>query len=360
MAFNAKFSEELSKVLFLELSKENVKKLFNMDIDNSIYVPVRTYNIIDKVKFGEDLAKIPMSFFIEGMYYVLGADPSFRFSNEYVRILSTINDSDIFIKGKIGECVKSKKYNDAYIMLKGLAQIEETKDVYDKMIVLLETLRAQYSEYKNEELEIIETAEKRYNDYALPYLYECIIRKEENDYDKALFCINNYIAKGGKQTPEVTELKDSLKLVSDYEKGKEILNDDPTEALKLLIPLTNEFGNDATLYYYIAVAYRMLENYEKAIYYLNESMNIDSNIVEVVNEMGINYACIGDYDTAIVYLRKAFEVTKSVEICTNLIMCYVNKNDLKNAKIHLELAKKLNSEDEVVKEIDQYFLKNKI
>lgn len=360
MTLNARFSEKLSKLLFLEVSRENIQNIFKVNINNNIYIPVMSYNIVNKVKFGEDLNKIPLSFFIEGMYYVLGADDEFKFSNEYINILSNIEDSDIFIKGKIGKCVKDKDYENAYIMLKGLSKIEDTKDIYDKIIVILESLRSKDSEYKNEELEIIEMVKNKYPDYALPYFYECIIRREENDYDKAFFCINSYIAKGGEQTAEVIELKDSLKLISDYEKGKEILNDDPTGALKLLIPLINEFGNDATLYYYIAVAYRMLENYEKAIYYLNESVDIDNNIVEVVNELGINYACIGDYDTAIAYLRKAFEVTKSVEVCTNLIMCYVNNNDIKNAKAHLEIAKKLNSQDEVVKEIEQYFSSNGI
>ncbi|WP_123054319.1 tetratricopeptide repeat protein [Clostridium sp. JN-1] len=360
MTLNARFADKLSKLLFLEISKENIEHIFKVKVGNNIYIPVRPYNIVNKVKFGEDLKKIPISFFIEGMYYVLGADDKFKFSNEYINILSNIESSNIFIKGKIGKCVKDENYEDAYIMLKGLSKIEDTKDIYDKILVILESLRSKDSEYKNEELKIIETIKNKYPDYALPYLYECIIRREENDYDKAFFCINDYIAKGGEQTAEVIELKDSLKLIIDYEKGKEILNDDPTGALKLLIPLIDEFGNDATLYYYIAVAYRMLENYEKAIYYLNESVNIDNNIVEVVNELGINYACIGDYDTAVAYLRKAFEVTKSIEICTNLIMCYVNNNDIKNAKAHLEIAKKLNPKDEVVKQMEQYFLNNGI
>ena len=33
-------------------------------------------------------------------------------------------------------------------------------------------------------------------------------------------------------------------------------------------------------------------------------------------------------------------------------MCYLNINDLENAKLHLEIAKNLNSEDEIVKQLD--------
>ena len=71
---------------------------------------------------------------------------------------------------------------------------------------------------------------------------------------------------------------------------------------------------------------------KKAIYYLNDSLAISSDYVEVINELGINYACLGEYETAIKYFRTAFEVTKSIEICTNLIMCYLNIGDNKQAK----------------------------
>ncbi len=113
----------------------------------------------------------------------------------------------------------------------------------------------------------------------------------------------------------------------------------------------DELGNTVEIYYYIAIAYRVLENNEKAIYYLNEAQAINSDDVAVVNELGINFACIGDYQNAIRYFRAAFEVTKEVDICTNLIMCYLNLGDIEQAKIHLELAEKINPEDEILKEI---------
>ena len=33
-------------------------------------------------------------------------------------------------------------------------------------------------------------------------------------------------------------------------------------------------------------------------------------------------------------------------------MCYLNLNDLENAKLHLDIAKNLNPEDEIVKQLD--------
>ncbi len=352
MDMKSRFAEKLTKILFLEIKKEYVKRVFNTEIKEDIYIPVKSSNIVDKIKAQDNMENIPVSFFIEGMFYVMGADVQFRFNENYKGILPNIKDGNKFIKGKIAENIKSKNYEDAYILLKGLSKVETSREIQDKLLIVVDKLRKLDKAYTNEELEVIEVA-KRDENYSLPYFYEALIMKEQEDYDKALFCINNYIAKGGAESIEVTEFKESLKLIINYEKGKELLYEVPEEALALLLPLTDQFGNDAVLYYYIGVAYRVLENYEKSIYYLNESVSIDSNIVEVINELGINYASLGDYETAIAYLRKAFEVTKSIEICTNLIMCYLNNRDMKNAKLHLEIAKNLDPKDEIVIQLSE-------
>lgn len=358
MDVKAYFASKLSKVLFLEIKKKNIKKLFNLEVDEDIYLPVKSSSIVDKVKAENNLEQIPMSFFIEGMTYVLGADENFKFNKYYKELVCSIKDSNKFIKSRIAEYVKNEDYEEAYILLKGLLRTENTVEIYDKLIIIVDKLRNLDKMYKNEELEIIEKA-KNEEAYALPYFYEALIRREEGDYDRALFCINNYISRGGEETLEITELKQELKATTDFEKGKEMVYDAPKEALKLLIPLIEQFGTNATIYYYIAIAYRVLENYQKAIYYLNEAMSIDSNIIEVVNEFGINYASLGNYETAILYFRKAFEVTKSVEICTNIIMCYLNSGDIRNAKLHLDIAKKLDPQDEIVIELER-IIKNSL
>ena len=117
----------------------------------------------------------------------------------------------------------------------------------------------------------------------------------------------------------------------------------------MLLKLTEEFDSNPLIYYYIALGFRKLEDYEKAIYYLKESLQIESGILEVVVELGVNYACIGEFNEAIKYFRKAFEASKEVEVCTNIVMCYLNLNDYENAKLHLDIAKSINSDDEIVK-----------
>lgn len=351
MNIKSYFAEKLSKLLFLEVKKENIKKIFNVSLKEDIYIPINSKYIVDSIKLQDNLDKIPVTYFIEGMFYVLGADEQFRFNKYYKKIISKDKNNNKFIKSIIGKNVKSKNYEESYIILKGLSQIEDTLEIYDKLIIMADEIRKKNTIFKEEELNILQKAKLKDN-YALPYLYEAIIKKEEGDYERALFCINNYIVKGGEETLEVTDMKQWLKSCVNYDRGKELLESNPLEALKYLIPLIDVLGNNASVYYYIAVGYRMINNHEKAIYYLNEALNIDSSLVEVVNEMGINYASLGNYEGAIAYLRKAFQATRSVEICTNLILCYLNSGNLKDAKVHLEIAKKLDPKDQVVVELE--------
>ncbi|QAT41055.1 tetratricopeptide repeat protein [Clostridium sp. JN-9] len=350
MDIKSQFSSKLSSLLFLEIDKSKIQQLFNIKVEENVSLPIKSSVLVEKIKSGENLDAIPLSYFFEGIFFVLGLDEKFKFNKIYVKMIDHISESKTFIKGVIAKEVNKKNYEDAYILLKGLCAVEENKGNYDKLLLLAEHLRGIESSFADEELEEIDKS-KKINGCTLPYLYEAVIYNEKRDLTKAFISINEYISKGGKETAEVSELKHSIKDALDFKNGSESVDENPTEALKLLLPLIDNYGNNANLYYYIAVAYRNLENYEKAIYYLNESVAIDNNIVEVINELGVNFASLGDFPKAIAYFRKAFEATRSVEICTNLVMCYLNSGDLKQAKAHLDIAEKLDPEDEVVKEL---------
>ncbi len=185
-------AEKLSKMLFLEVKKKKYLKIFKVDVDKNIYVPLKSKSLVDEIKQGENLDNIPIIFFVEGMFFVLGADEEFKFNNEYKNMINNIPKSEDYIKGRIFEEVKRENYEDAYILLRGLLTLEESKDIYDKLILILENLRQKDKMYKEEELNIIEKA-KKIEDYEKPYLYESIIKKEDNDLKQhGMHWINTY------------------------------------------------------------------------------------------------------------------------------------------------------------------------
>lgn len=353
MDVQSKLKERLSNVFFITLDRQRIKALFNSEVKENVYMPIGTESLIKDIKMGKNLDKIPMGVFIEGMVMVLGIDEEFKYNDDYIKLIKRIPQSIKFIKGKIADCVKKDKLEDAYVLLNGLIKIESNKANYTKILSLLNSLRVDDEAYNEESKRIINLA-KGFDNFPEPYLIEAQIHREEKKYEASLFSINQYLSLGGEETKEISDIKASMNRIVEYEEGKQLIYDSPKEGLAKLLGLLDEMGNNPSIYYYIAVAYRNLESYEKAIYYLNESLNIDNSFPEVFNELGINYAALKDYNNAVAYLRKAFEVTGSIEICTNLIMCYLNISDFNNAKIHIDIAKKINPEDEVLIEIENY------
>ncbi|GCD11340.1 tetratricopeptide repeat protein [Clostridium tagluense] len=350
------FSEKLSALLFLEIKKNS--KINDFVILDDIYFPVRTNEIIEKVKKKEDFDNIPVNLFIEGMFYVLGADEHFKYTDEYKKIINTIPNSIGFIKGVVFKEIQNENYEEAYIILKGLLTIEENTENYDKIFLLVDKLRSTNSMFKQEQLKLIEKAKKITN-YSNPYLYESLVFNSEMDHDAAYIAINKYVESGGELTAEVIEHKSNLKTIASFQKAKELIPTSPKDALQILIPLMEQLGDRPDIYYHSAVAYRILQNYEKAIYYLNEAEAIENDLIEVVIEYGINYACLENYELAIRYFREAFEVTKSIEVCTNLIMCYINIKDFDNARVHLDMAKKIAPLDEIVIQLEDLLADSK-
>lgn len=352
MSIKLYFTEKLSNLLFLDVKRETINNLFRLELNEDLYVPIKSSQIVEDVKQGENFENVPLKYFVEGMFYVLGLDPQFRFSSDYINILRSKENNLSFIKGEIYDAIKQQKFEEAYIMLKGLFQVEANSDNLNKLLILADAIRQNNSLFKEELLEVINIG-KDFENLSSPYLYEAQLYKEVCEYAKALHCLNIYKNKGGENTLEVKTLENALQVSASYDKGKELLYDNPKEALINLIPLLDQFSEDATLYYYVAVGYRLLQNYEKAIYYLNEAISLDNALVDVVNELGLNYASLGDFNTAIKYFREAFGATKSIEICTNLIMCYLNIGDKKQAELHLDIAKKINPNDDIIKDIEK-------
>jgi len=338
MEMKSYFSDKLDKFVFLQINGEKA------------YLPIKSGAIINDIKEKGGLEKIPFSYFLYGMFFMLGADDKFAYGEDYIRIINKTGGSTSYIKGEIAEEIKQGNYEDGYILLKGLSQVEKSKDVFDKLIMVLEELRIKNPAFAEEEMTMLEKA-KGIPGYKKPYFYEALLKRDSKDYKGAMEAISKYIEISGTSDKEVISFKEELSRSADYEKGKKLIYDDPKAALELLIPLIEQFQEDATLLYYIGVCYRILENHQKSIYYLNQALELDNDLVQVVNELGINYASMGDFGTAVKYLRKAFEATKSVEICTNLIMCYLEMGKMEDAKAHLALAEKLAPEDEIVQEL---------
>lgn len=362
MDYKSLFKEKLSKLLFLEIDWQKFKKCIdapeNIEIkSDDLYLPISSKYVASTVNNNISINNLPIYYFVEGMLIALGADDNFRYLDDYIIVFNNIKQSEVCGKNLVADRIKEENYEDAYLLLKGLFKVTYNEEYFEKLLLVGNAIRERDSAFSDILLSDIEFGINEFEDMKEPYLYKALYLKSKDDYLGSRAALNEYYNRGGEKTEEIAQIAEDIENIATYEKAIEYLDTKPDKTIKMLLPLLDKFSKNPLIYYYIAVAYRKLQNYEKALCYLEDSIEIESGILEVVNEFGINYACLGDYKKAIEYFRKAFEVSKDVEICTNLVMCYLNIGDEEEAKLHYELAKKLNPEDEIVKDLERMFIK---
>ncbi|MGL4873637.1 MAG: tetratricopeptide repeat protein [Clostridium sp.] len=362
MDYRSLFKEKLGKLLFIEVEKEGFKKMVQIPEyiefeEEELFLPISseylTENIGDKLK----IKNIPIYYIIEGILLTLGADKDIKFKNDYIKLIRQIPEAEECGKSLVFKKINSNELVDGYLILKGLSLIFDDEEYIKKLLLIGVSIREENRDFEDILLEDIEKAKKEFEKLNEPYLYRSVIYKDLGDYQGARVEVNEYLIRGGVQTPEIELLMKDIENITSYEEAIELLDKDTEKSIGILLDLVEKFDGNPLMYYYLGVGYRKIGKNEKAIEYLLESLRIDSGILEVVNEIGINYACLGDYEEGSKYLRKAFEASKEVGICTNLIMCYINLGKIEDAKLHLEIAEKLDKDDEIVIKIRKFLEK---
>ena len=357
---NYSVNDRLSKLIFIELKDLTVLKKINSNLykkleGKEVLFPVDLKMFTDKEN--PKRSDLTMDKFFVGMLLCIGGNEEFIYNVYYEEIILDFDSSQEFYKGYIYSLIQKNELFEAYIMLKGLSKIYFNDEYKEKLIVVLFNLKDK-SDFLNYEFKLqIEDAIKNYRNFNKAYLYKSMMERDEGNYILALESIDTYIKKSNDgENEEIKNYRKQLISYKNYEDGKEKIYSSPKEALEKLIPLTDIFNNDALLYYYIAIACRKLEMYEQAIYYLECSRKIDIDIVEVVNEIGLNYASLNMYDKAINYFETVFKVTNAVEVCTNIIMCYFKLNEIEKMNKYFNIARSINKDDEVLKELENFIL----
>lgn len=357
MDYVNQLKRQLSTLIFLEINKNVLTEQYPLEellhLEEDLYLPLSPEYIAEHIT--EDFTKnLPLGEFVKGMYFVAGADPVFNQVALYKTILRALERQQV-IKGYSVKLLKEEKKEEALTYLLGLYTIHGEEDVLKNLLVLLEELSLKNQEVLPLMLTYAEKAMEK--DLLEGPLFKGSALRLQGDFRGALFFIREYLRLGGEETPELTEEIEFLDRKTRITEGEEILYEEPQKFLTLVLPLLSREEDNPRLLLMIAIAYRILGNHEKAIYYLNDALAMDGAYVDVLNEMGINYAALGNYEEAAQYFHKIFQDVRTIEILTNLIMCYINLGDFDKAKEHVAIGELMDSEDEILVEIKDYLKK---
>jgi len=342
-----RFLERLDDLVFLDVKKEALKNFIDID-EEYLSLPMFTDRMVVASINITKSDEIPMKNFIEGIFYSLGVCDNIKNKLKYVEIIKSRPECFNYIKGEIYKNIKEEKLFKAYLLLKGLFTIEENLENYEKLLKLCFELMSKNFKFIEEMKDIISIGKEK--NLIISHLYESYLYYHLKEFDNAKSSLDDFLAHGGSLTKEQLDFKDDLSNIVNYNLGKEKIFEDPSFALKLLIPLMDDFSDDPSLLYYIALGYRKLGIYEKAIFYLKEALFIDESFMDCLNEMGLNYALLGLYDEAIRYFEKVYSSLKNIEVINNLILCYHYINNK-------TMVSKLIEEGKIIAKDDEIFLK---
>lgn len=350
--------ERLSRLLYLELNRKAAAELFNtpelMSKDEALYVPVNPDFLVKKIQAEEQAPKdLPVAEFIYGMALVLALDPDFPQAGVYRLMLNNFEASHGLILSKAHSLFEADRPEEAYLVLKGLYEASGNEETESLLLSLGETLALQNESWQDEVLELAQNA--RENGNLNGYLIAGSIRNAQGKESEAVFLIREYLRLGGEETKEISTLLEILDRNNKAEAAYDALYEDPQGALQVLLELYPREGDNVRLIYAIAVAYRLLKNHEKAIYYLEEALSIDPAYMDVFHELGLNYALLDDFVTASRYFKTVYENTHEFEPMTNLIVALYRSGEMEEAKYLFTKAKMVKPEDEILKEIEKFY-----
>ena len=262
MNYNAKIRETLNKYLFLEVKSEKLLEYLKIhnnknEYEDTLLLPINSGNIVENKSIYD---YIPVSYFVEGMFYVLGADNSFRYKNIYISLLSSSENSIRYIKSKIAEEYKKGKLEEAFIYLRGLLLVSKEEDIFLQALRVGEAIREKNQYFKEPQLQLIEEYKEDFSS-SYPYLVEGLIAYNEGDLQLANVKLHNYLAQGGETSEGLNEILEAIEEALDYRKALDIMAKKPEESLKILLKKA-ENETSASLLYYISVAYRNLKLHE--------------------------------------------------------------------------------------------------
>ena len=346
------FKKKTEDISFMELK------------DKDLPLPIITDKLVKEIKMGNLEDEIDQKFFIEGMVYILGTDPNFVHAKAYVELLNNYD-----------------KPIEDYIFYIALRALEEDK--YDLAAINFRALKLLYPENINAKFNYALTLEgigqektsNNKEEEGLIFLQESTRELEEildmdEDYGLAYYKLGfHYKALGyflkakliwtkhlglDKDEIRLQEIRGELELIENdvaLETGLTYLSREYYDkALDSFLKLSPRMNKWWELKYLIGICYKGLLEYENAVQYLEEALELYKLDGELYNELGICLFTTGDFKKAIDVFSEGIEnILEDYKLIFNRGLCYFQLGELKQAYKDIEYAESLNPYDENIK-----------
>jgi tetratricopeptide (TPR) repeat protein len=358
---NEYFKKESGRVTFMELREDTTINIKGYPVNKNIPLPIITDVLLGEIKEGNLEEEIKLEYIVNGIIYLVGIDPEFKYIEDYKNILMAYNEEFeeyIFFQGI--KRMEKKDYIGGAICFRALKLInsENMNGIFNYAFALEEIAKECFSKEQEEEglkflnestyeLESILDIDDKYPlaYYKLGYHY-----KFNEQYLKAKLIWTKYLTLDRDEI-RLQEIRGEIEFIENdvaLESGISYLSREHFDkALDIFLKLLPKFEKWWELKYLIGICHKGMGDFERAIDYFYESLDLYKEDLDLYNELGICLFTIGDFDNAINVFTEGIEhIQSDYKLIFNRGLCYLQLGKLEEAYGDISEAVKLNPSDE--------------
>lgn len=290
------FRKFTSNLAYLDL-----KDSADFDILKDLPLPIYVDDFSTGIMSGQMDERIELDNFLQGMLINIGADPEFLHTEEYkTALLNYLSDVNKYATSK-ALAVADDDINKALLLLRG-GYILNPTDNYNAYIYARFLWPMAYEaddkikdDFIREALDILQKTISNDENFAISYYELGNIYANLGEYIKARNYYNKALTKTDSDEA-MNEIRDKLTEINDNAEVEEALyligkSDYNGAIIKLTGLLSTKKRADA--YYYLAVAYQNIGQYENSIMAFNNSLDQGAEFREVYNDFAISLHMVG-------------------------------------------------------------------
>lgn len=354
------FKKKTDKITFMEFKNDVSTNIKGYPLDKDIPLPIITDILLSEIVEGNIEEEIKLGHVIEGIIYVMGIDPQFKYIEDYKNILMSYNEKAedyIFYQGI--KAMEEDDYEKGAIYFRALRYINPNNinGIFNYALIL-EGIAKVYLEKDDDkgmeflkkstnELETILDIDDKYPlaYYKLGYHY-----KFSQQYLKAKLIWTKHLTLDRDEL-RLQEIRGEIELIDNdvlMETGLTYLAREYFDkALDVFLKLLPKFDKWWELKYLIGASYKGMSDFENAINYFQEALNLHKTSSDVYNELGICLFTVGDMDNAIDVFSEGIEnIPDEYKLIFNRGLCYLQLGKLEDAYGDIKNAVELNPNDE--------------
>lgn len=356
------FKQKTESISFIQLKLEANVEINGYKMPTSIPLPLTVDELVNEIKERRAQEEIKISSIVNGIIYLIAADPDFIYVNEYKNLLYQINSNiEKYLLHNGITLINEEKLDEGIVYLKALTHLnnKNIEGLFNYGLGLEQKAQRLYklksidlgNLFLNEATGIFEEIVEIDADFSLAYYKLGFHYLNLKQYKKCQIIWEKFIELDDDEE-RIEEIKEYLTKIEDdvtYEEGyNEILRGKPYEGLKKLLPLKEKHTDWWNLLFMIGLGYRQLGEYDKARGEFENVLAINPAQVDALNELGLCLAFMGYYEEAIEKFTKAiYKRPDDYEIICNRGMTYLQMGEIKRAEEDIQRAYEKNPNDEI-------------